>query len=204
MNINAYGYGVRKKDLTLIQNMVAVLGEEYTAQVKDLKSYECNPEPDDIVFLFGQRAINACADKKCRAKIDFPELGKLDPALGETLDRTLAYKRLLILKDALSSIEDFQALKENTKLSENNLPDLTADQVKTLEDTLRKKGETVWKGITRDGKRILVSVEPTKDESCDLNLTFSELYAVKVLAETLGVRELEIVTSTNHNREDNP
>lgn len=200
MRLKAYGYRLTKDETELIRRMATHITQE-TIDVLDLMSYDLDIKPDDTIMAFGIRAKRACADKKCLALLEFPEPGRLDPVHGEKSEREAAYSRLVKFKEVLDS-GDLNNLdrsrsslipkKSAIKLTEELLPDLTADKVRELERYQREQGKTSWDGVTKDGKTIHITVEP-EENNADVNMTFVELFAVLGLMEAFRVKELEFV-----------
>jgi hypothetical protein len=196
MKIRAYGYQLRDVDVTTIRKMSKFITNQ-VVDVLDLMSFEVDSDSDTLLLLYGNKAAMACEKAACLHKVEFPDASRLDSSLGETEERVEAFNILQNLKRVLDS-GDLHALDTQTtetrtdKLSEQSIPNLTADQVRELERHQREQGKSHWEGITEDGRTIRVSVEPD-DGAADISLTFAELFAVIGLKETFRVKELEIV-----------
>ena len=144
MKIKAYGFNLRKEDYNLIHKMVRSVTTEI-ADVFDLRSYKVEVHPEDVLFIYGHKAVAACADKECRIKIEFPDATRLDPALNDEEARDIAWKKLAKLKQVLDSgtttdLDIETELDKKTILTEELLPDLTSNQVQNRENKTRKRG----------------------------------------------------------------
>lgn len=195
--LKAYGFNLRKEDYDIIQRMAAVIDATQKIEILDLKSFGAEVDPDDILFLYGPRALKECEAFKSLAKIEFPDVSKLDATFGNEQERELAHEKLLRLKEALASgkLSEPDSLLTGEvvqKISGESLPTLTAGEISTLEATLRKKGVTSWNCKGKDGTTIRVTIEP-EESNADVDITFRELYALKACQEALHVEEFGIV-----------
>lgn len=195
--LKAYGFNLRKEDYEIINRMVSIIDTTQPAEILDLRSFGAEVDSDDILFLYGPRALKECEAFKCLAKIEFPDVSKLDVTFGDEQERELAHQKLLRLKEALASGKlsepDSLLTGEITKkISGESLPALTSGEISGLEATLRKKKVTSWNCKGKDGTTIRVTIEP-EDSNADIDITFRELYALKACMEALHVEEFGIV-----------
>lgn len=197
MEFRAYGYNLRKEDYKTIEAMVKVVTSKIPF-ICDIRSYEIESNSTDVLFLFGARVIKECKSLDCKIKLEFPDISKLDAGFGEEEERDEAFSKLINLQKVLHKQISTtpKTVVETYKLSEESLPTLNANEILALEETLKKQGVTEWKGITKNGVTICLSWLPGKKDA-DINLTFAELYALKVAMETLQVEEFEIVRRTS-------
>lgn len=213
MKFIAYGYKIGRNDADLIQRMGQVVTDQQL-HIKDLRSYECDSTDEDVLLIFGDRAKMICSHAPALAKVHLPDVSKLHAQEVETQERLEAAEILYKLRDAIdndtlnelnSSSKPVVTTKEvkSTAITESDLPDLTADSLKALEKNLRKQGKTGFQGVTQNGKSIYVSILP-EESSADIVMTFSELYAVRLLMEALHVRELQVVYKSAGSSKQNP
>jgi hypothetical protein len=118
----------------------------------------------------------------------FPEPKQLEPGGDETA-------RVKVWQDLLELKAEPTTKKECKTITEDSLPELTAGDVKSLEKTIKELGIKEWKGVTKDGKSIKLSVVPIEGSE-DIKMTFSELYAIKLAMEILQIKEIDIVTNS--------
>jgi hypothetical protein len=194
MEFRAYGYNLRKEDYATIEGMFRVITTK-KPQVCDIRSYEPESNAGDILFLFGTRATKECKGLKCKTRLEFPDVSKLDAGFGDIEERKEAMQKLLELEKVLR--EDTVPVTEIQKhiLSDESLPALSTSEVLALEETLRKQGISEWRGMSKSGLSVCLSWVPGRTDA-DINLTFPELYALKAAMETLQIEEFEIVRRT--------
>lgn len=195
--LKAYGFNLRKEDYEIIRRMAAVVDATQPIEILDLKSFGVEVDSDDILFLYGPRALKECEAFKGLVKIEFPDVSKLDATFGEEQERELAHEKLLRLKEALASgkVSEPDSILTGEvvqKISGESLPALTSGEINLLEATLRKKNITSWNCKGKDGTTIRVTIEP-EDSNADIDITFRELYALKACQEALHVEEFGIV-----------
>jgi hypothetical protein len=142
------------------------------------------------VFIFGEKADRQIGDISVRARLVFGSLADLDGTFGNEDLRREAFEQLQKLKEA-------QSVKQEhiSKISESTLPSLTSDQV--LIQLRQAISGQDWVGTTKDGRIIRLSIDKKEKGSEDIALTFSELFAMKLAMETLGIREFDIVNKGN-------
>ena len=191
----AYGFNLRAADVLLIQEMFKILTTE-KFEVYDLRSWDPEPTSDDVVLLFGLRAIKVYEGCSCYSKTEFPDISKLSRDHGDEGERSHAYKKLLRLKEGLAEGKpvdpDSEVIsKKSNIISTHNLPFASMEEIAQLEETLRERRINSWTGTTKDGKKIKLTMEP-EDSDADVDLTFRELYALRACLEALNVEEIQI------------
>jgi hypothetical protein len=210
MAIKAYGTNLRPEHYDTIKAMVGIFTKE-PVEILDLISYGCDPQFDDIILVFGRQAKHKCSDKPVKAKLEFPEIEKLQKETGEEPIRIAAAKKLQAFEKLYSSgqldktKEWKKTVEEEVQTASITMDALpsdypTADQVLALETSLRKKNKTEWRGTTKDGRSIRLTILP-EESNADINMTFAELYAVSNLMDKLNVKEIEVVLRPDSNRE---
>lgn len=206
MSYRAYGTSIRKEDYGLIRNMAAMVTTD-PIDIYDLKSYEMNIGPDDVVFLFGRAALAKAKDQSCRAKITFPEPEKLNKgSLGEEELRVEAFEKLSQLKEILRSgdlsKEQEQDTKEETQLTITEDHMLDEYHLDKLQIHLKERNTNYWMGTTKAGKVIKLTNKPEKGIE-DINLTFAEYCSLMKFMEVFGTKEINIVYKPSSSRESN-
>lgn len=198
MTFKAFGFNLTDSHTTLIRRMLKNITDE-TIEIIDLRCFPPNIESTDKVIAYGLKAQRFLQDIKCKTKVGFPDPDKLDVAHGDPEEIRLAQEKLIQFRDMLdSNIKEEVRTLENTILKQSlNLTEefplnLTAPNVRQLEEQQLKQGKIHWTGITMNGKSIRITIEP-EDKTADINITFAELYAVIGLRDTLRVQELEFV-----------
>ena len=198
MSFKAFGFNLTDEHVKLITAMLANITSE-TVTVFDIRCFEPEVEPADIIIAYGVQAQRRLDKVKCRARIGFPGPDRLDMTHGDPEEIKLAQQKLMKFRDKLDldttqavHTEEDTILKQHLNLTEELPTILTASDVKTLEEQQIKQGKTHWTGVTSDGRTVRVTVEP-EEKTADINLTFAELHAVMGLKDTLRVKELEIV-----------
>jgi len=206
--IKAIGYNITSDEKEIIKKMGSVL-DASDIEIIDIKSFEVKNEVDisDILFIYGQRAERETDKIKCSAKLHFPELNKLKNNKENTSYRQAALDTLTNFKNISEQKEKQVCLEKpveqtKSKILEKSLPDISASQIKTLEQNIKEKGQTAWVGTTKDNKTIRLTTQPEKSPA-DINMTFAELYFVKSLIETFQVKEVEVVYKSNIDSREN-
>jgi len=198
MSFKAFGFNLTSDHTELIKRMVANITDEQV-EVTDVRSFEPEVTREDIVLAYGLQAQRKLQGVRCGVLLEFPDPDRLDMTLGDPEEIRLAQEKLTSFGELLDIHTTEQVHTEeptNTQslnLTTEEIPaNLTASDVKKLEEQQFKQGRTHWTGMTRDGRSIRVTVEP-EENTADINITFAELYAVMGLVETLRVKELEFV-----------
>ena len=179
--------------------MCEYLDPESHMQFIDIRCFEPEVSPTDIILTYGSQAQRKLQNVQCGLKLELPDLDRLDTAHGDPELIRLAQEKLKKFRELLNSdtkqevqtVED-PTLKQCLNLTEELPANLSASDIKILEGHQIKQGKTYWTGVTAGGKSIRITVEPEED-TADINITFAELYAVIGLRDILRVQELEFV-----------
>jgi hypothetical protein len=195
VNLLALGYGLKQKHYDII-NRISENVLYYPIQAVDLRSFEPTLKSTDVVILFGPRA-RKFFDKSNQGCLHYLELQPISSLEVDEEYKEKAWKELLKFKEKLDNY---------LVITENNLPDMKADDVLSLEASLKEKGVTEWLGKTKDGQTICLSLEtssfknnrqgPNPNKKADINLTFAELHTLKIAMKVLGIEEV-VVNSSN-------
>lgn len=204
MSFLAFGYNLRKEDYDLIVKMVKVVTDT-PVEIYDLASYEADILEKDIVFFFGEnRAVTAAKQANCRLKVEFPDAVELDAAFGNEDLREMAWEKLKEVKRLLATAKEQERAADIPKIVADDLPAISSDKIlQQLRVAMSKQGIESFRCITKDGREIVLTVEPQK---CDAEfcMTFAELYALKLAQEVLHVKEFELVPKPGSSWTTNP
>lgn len=196
MAFKAFAFNLNKEEENTIRRMVAVATDE-KVQLVDTMSFkpECNKE--DIIFLYGKRVHRQFKNSPCRYKLEFPDIPALVDKQGDPETRKHAFQVLVDLKEKLASgeLESVQETVNRVVLTEESLPAINADDVLVLQKYIQEQNQDYWQGTTKKGQSVRLTVAPTSSDA-DVNMTFAELYAVKMAIETLNLKEVEVVPRT--------
>src|SRR5690606_23870298 len=119
MSIKALGYSLKPEHYETIKKMVSVFTKE-EAEILDLASFSCDVGSEDIVLFFGKKTLLKCSDKVLKARLEFPELDKLDKDTGRDELRKEAYDKLVSFKKIYDS-NSFDKINDYKKeLTETN------------------------------------------------------------------------------------
>lgn len=185
LKIVALGTNLKTSDKDFIHGMFkSVL--EITPAIKDVISHKIKTDSTEIVVTFGNKArdLFLASKEKYLSFISFPEVKQLVATEENEQNRQQAYEQLLSLKALKEPVDSVKAI------SEESLP---AIDTNVLLESLRKTGMKEWQGITRNGKKIKLTMDPAIDKTVDVNLTFAELFVLKAAMETLQIKEFQIV-----------
>ena len=193
MTFKAYSSGIEQRDFELIRKIIKVIPEE-TPVIKDLTFYDINLEDtkDSFVFLFGKKASNLSKEITAKKIIYLPETKLLHSDTGSDEKRKEVFDLLLEFKETLL----IQPKKEIKKIKDP-VSEITISDLKILEETLKEKGVEKWMTTSSTGKTIQISVSPEESET-DINITFSELYALKMAMEILDIKEFSVIHSNKN------
>lgn len=166
-------------------------------QVIDLRNFDPVVLRTDSILVFGEKAKKKTNHLECQIKIILPDISRLDSDFEENSPYITEARQKL--KEIKKSFNQPQGIDIDILNLKEELPtQLTAiNQVSRLEAYIRQKGIDYWKGLTTNGKTIKVTLEPCKEKTADINLTFAELLAVIGLREAFQAKELEIVYSSS-------
>ena len=208
MGFKAYGFSIDQHAEQIIRSMATIATAE-PIDVVDLAVFSVDFTTEDHVFIFGEKAKREIGDRPAGLRLFFPEVHKLDGTFGEESERELAYEQLLKLKKLLVSNEQKETEAAESELgqyssstiTEEVLPVLSStDILQYLEAALRKQGPKEWLGSTKNGKLIRLTLDKEEGKA-DINMTFAELYLLRLAMETLHVKEFDIVYKPGINQQ---
>ena len=201
--IKAFGYNIQPEERETVIIPMAKYATNEPVEILDLRSVKPKVGIDDIIFVYGERSARLIKDFKCRAKVEFPELYKLEKRFGEEEARRLAFDQLSKFKKALLTNTLNVTTTDRPKFTEETLPSLSSQDILVkLETILRQKGINEWIGTTVNGRTIRITVDNDPKPMADINITFAELFAMKLAMEALQIKELEIVYKHNDYKKD--
>lgn len=177
MILKALAFNIIADHYKIINNIASSIFNS-SIDIVDIKISEIELDNTDIVLVFGGKAARLVTDNLLYLKL--PELSKLEDRRSNEETRELAYKSLLEFKEKINLLQE---------ISIEDL-DLTCDNILALEKSLKEKKETAWKGVTKNGKNIEISLTPRKKKNADIFLTFAEMYAIRTAMDTLEVEKI--------------
>lgn len=198
----AYSVGLQERDFELIRKIVKIITTEHVS-VKDLRYYDIKSEDtdQDILFVFGDKASRLVEGIRAKEIVHLPEIATLHANTGVQGNRKEAFKKLNLLKVALET-DTLEVEKEpvlESPVLEDPVPELELSDLKILESTLKEKEVNNWRTTTASGKTIQISITPEVTEA-DMNITFCELYALKIAMDALNIREFTVVYNNKANK----
>jgi hypothetical protein len=177
MSFKALAFNILAHHLEIINNIALSIFKE-KINVIDIKTSEVELNNTDVVLAFGKKA-HRLAKNKCLA-LQLPELSKLEDRKGNEEIRVATYTSLLEFKKQIDLLQT---------IIESDL-NLTCNELLSLENSLKNKKEVIWKGNTKAGKSIELSLVPQKEKNADISLTFAEMYAIRTAMDTLNVEKI--------------
>jgi hypothetical protein len=149
-------------------------------EIIDLAYYKFEEELNNIYLIFGDKT-KKLLKKLPRHSFFFVEPAKLELGQDEKI-RKQAF-------DLLNQIKDHEIKETEIKISGNSLPNLTLDEIRKLEKDIIDSGNIEWRGQSKDGNEILITLNKTENTS----LTFSELFGIRMAMDILKMEEIYIV-----------
>lgn len=201
MIVKAYGTNVQPHEYTVIKNMASVLTGD-SIEIFDTISHQIKVNKNDILLLFGPRAVKKCATFRCLSRLEFPAIHFLCTGFGEEYEvyREEAFEKLLEFKKELDSdnLKDRNETEEFLiQHQENPLQTFSNMQVQELIENLEKQGIEDWTGTLKDGKSWRVTIKPSKGNA-DIEITLAELYILKEIRDFLQSEEPIFVCKSNN------
>lgn len=189
-SFKAYSVGLQEKDFELIRKITNIVTEE-NVPIKDLRYYDIKLEDteNNILLVFGEKASSLAKNIKAKQIIYLPEISTLHAGAGIENNRQEAFEKLSLLKEVLQTSD----IKSNTESTlKDPVPDLKMPDLKDLESTLKEKGINSWLTTMTNGKTVRISVTPEITKA-DIDITFQELYALKIAMDVLDIKEFTII-----------
>lgn len=191
MKFKAYAFNFDDEARETIKGACKLVTNEIV-DIIDLQTKDIESDGDDILFLFGEKAVKASVGKSYLAKLELTEVEKLVAKIGDPEERKAAKKQLLEFRGMLESFRDKAV--QNTKVEADVPAEGHVSQAPQTLDNMVKS----WSGVTRDGKTIKLTEEP-EGNTADINLTFEEFTALSRFMEVFGVKETKIVYKPSAN-----
>jgi len=190
----AYSVGLQERDFELIRKITRVVTTDHVS-VKDLRYYDIKLEDtkNNILFIFGSKASRLAQNIEAKQVVHLPEISTLHASTGIDEQRLEALKKLNLLKTILET----DTIEINTEsVLKDPVPDLELSDLKILESTLKEKKVNKWLTTTTNGKTVQISIAPESTEA-DINITFCELYTLKIAMDALDIKEFTVVYDSN-------
>lgn len=189
MKFKAYGDGLRQEDYETIKKVGRQLTEE-VIDIFDLDGHIIESDREDVLLLFGRKAIQASEGKTYLARLELPDVLDLDKDFGSPEHRKIARAAIKKVKGLLGSKSFDEKIEQIAKVNSEILTEVhTPKASKTLEGS--KEIEAVV-GETSDGKVVKITHEPEMN-TADVNMTFTEFRELSKFMEIFGVKEPKIV-----------
>lgn len=209
--IRVFSFNITAEEQNTINKIIKFFAPE-TVTFIDLRCYEPESTSEDIMLLFGTKAIKICGNLSCKIKEEFPELSKLSPGFGEEYEREQANNKLKLIKKSLaapsSSVNKAEISSSSnettTKSLVENLPDDISSRkiLEQVEIIIKNKQQKAWIITTKDNKIVRVTLSP-ESSNADIDITFAELYMLKTTMEVFQVKELEVVYNSKFSKQTN-
>ncbi len=183
----AIGYNTNHNDRLIMERVIETcIGIKPT--VMDVTG-DVGTSGASVVITFGQEAFEAMyAGCVPYLFVGLPAPSRLLDTQENEEARQYTFEKLTEVRKKLDAPKPSV---QNNSLTEESLPPIAANDVAQL----AKINPNGWVGKTKNGRTIRLSARPTEEGSEDIKLTFSELYALKVATELLGVKEFTLVPS---------
>lgn len=206
--IKIFGFNITTEDQAIADKVMAMLPGE--AECIDLRCYEPESTSVDVVLIFGEKACNMCKDLPYKIKEVFPDFAKLSSDFGEQHEVEQARAKFKLLKQRLVAPDEVVPIQNNTveqgrsTVTEESMPDMSAAQIlEKFKTILTERGQKEWLLYAKNNKVIRITIEP-EQSNADIDMTFAELYTLKMAMETLQAKEVEIVYRSKSNKRNNP
>lgn len=177
-------------------------------EIIDLQSFDPQVSSVDNIITFGDRAAKLCKLLKPANKLQLTDVSKLSSGFGDPIEREEAWQQLQLYNKQLDNKATEEVIVKTTTeklnfISDQDLPEINNTIVlEHLEKVLNQKAITEWVLRNKNNKIIRVTIEPEKSNA-DIDITFSELFALTSLMQLAKGGELEIVYAKSASEENN-
>lgn len=195
--ILAFTYKTTSEDKEIVEKCLSILGKDY--KLFDIPSHRVEDQlsSNATVLSFGKLAemqVQSCiSDKKLtnvkHEKLPHPKYLVKVQENKEYREETLA--KLSALKEKLDSDVYMPQVKT---YEEGDLPDLDHRQILLLQKMTEESGKGCCVQTTKNGKLITIGAAPQSGKTTDIQMSFQELYTLRLAMDILGVTEVNIVT----------
>jgi hypothetical protein len=196
--IFAFTYKATEEHKEIVEKCLSILEKEY--KLLDIPSHrvEDHLKGNMMAISFGKLAemqVQSCiADRKLigvkHEKLPHP---KQLVKIAENKDtREVTLNTLTKLKEELA-LEIYQP--EVKKYEEGDLPDLEHRQLLLLQKLVEESSKGYCIQTTKNGKLIAIGATPQSGKAADIQMSFQELFLLRLAMDILGVTEVDIVTA---------
>ena len=201
MKVIVFVYKPTPEQESIVQACLSFLGVEF--QVYNISNYKPEDliESNSVIVTFGRQADLAVkvflSEQKKVTGVkheSLPSLGQLEKKEQNKVFREKTLEKLDSLKKYIEE-DKFQPVIR--KITEEDLPDLDKKHLLLLKKITEEAGRDSVFQTTKGGKLIEISSEPLEKSSADIHLSFSEIYTIRLLMDTLQVKAVDLVFSPN-------
>jgi hypothetical protein len=202
MKIFAFAYQIKKEQEVIANACLSLLGIK-DLYVMNIPNYKVEDFIEDnvIVITFGRNAGNFTASYLTENSritnvkhIILPAFSQLEKKEENKTCRENTFQKLKELKEFIEQ-DRFQPVVK--VIAEGDLPNLDRKHLLLLKEITEEAGETSCFQVNKNGKLIEISLKPIENSKADIHLTFSEIYTIRALMDTLQVKAVNFVVSTN-------
>ena len=202
MKVFAFAYKMTEEQEAVANACLALLGIK-DLHAMNIPNYRVEDfiENDAVVVTFGRSASNYVISYLTEnpritnvKHVALPTFSQLEKKEENKSFRESTFQKLKELREFIEQ-DRFQPVVKT--ISEGDLPNLDRKHLILLKDITEEAGKTSCFQVNKNGKLIEISLEPIEDSKADIHLTFSEVYTIRVLMDTLQVKAVDFVVSTN-------
>jgi len=191
--IQAFVWKADTEDISLVRNLIKASFDPDSSlndpicDIQDLSLNKPEIQDEATLLAFGIRCFNIVSSSTNQKVHQLTTPKKLKNTPANKKNRLEAFQFLKKIHENKIEIKDLT-------LTDKDLEKILIQQLKSLQDTLIKKGQEVWRGTTATGRTIAITLKPdTQINNCEIVMTFEEVFAAKYAVEALGVDSLTIV-----------
>jgi hypothetical protein len=197
IKVFAFVFGINNEEMDLVNSLLKAIFilKPTIIDLADLVTFDKTiAREEDYLFFFGKSAetvFNIDFGKIKGRKILLPEPKYLTNNEENEEERNKTWQLL----QGLKRLDSLNKGNYPRLLTKESLPAGKANDILSLE----KEYPNGWIGKTEDGKTIRLASDISQSSSEDINMTYRELFALKLAVELLDIKEFELVPNTKTN-----
>lgn len=204
MKLLAVCFGVNQADKEHIVKVISVANIlRWDLEITDVRISPIDLKDVIFVFTFGEKAAMQTEEAIRKNStnlvcLHLPTIKQLYPVEqgGDELARTKALADLVELQAAFGQdrVELFEDKKTADSIKVTDLPDYSIAKIQAIEKAVKESGKNIWLLMLKNKKILALTIDgKIGSQKVDINMTFSELIALRAAMDILEVQEVKFV-----------